>query len=122
MKLSDVKGERSFTILKDAVPYIAKLAKNKYFKKIFDKNGIPENTDEQQEFMLKRITDNVPDLIVNAKDDIAAYLALLEGVPTEDFVKNASGEKVIGGVLEMFTDEYFRTFFIQSFRQSSEKG
>lgn len=112
MKISDVKGERSFTISKDVMPYIVKFSKNKYFKTVFDVGGLPEDPKERGEIIAAKIADNLPDLISSCKDDLVGYFALLENITPKEYLETVTVEKVFDGILDMFRDEHFKTFFI----------
>lgn len=112
MKISDVNGERSFTISKDVMPYIVKFSKNKYFKTVFDVSGLPEDPKERGEIIAAKIADNLPDLISSCKDDLVGYFALLENITPKEYLETVTVQKVYDGILDMFHDEYFKTFFI----------
>lgn len=122
MKIKDITGERSFTILKDVVPYIEKFGKNEYFRKIFSMDGVPEDAEKQSEIVMQRITENLPDLISDAKDDLVSYFSLLEGVAPEEYLKNISMEKIMDGITDMFSDEHFRVFFTPFLKKPTAHG
>lgn len=122
MKIKDVTGERSFTILKDIVPYIEKFAENKSFQAIFSPDGLPEDKDELGEIMLERIYDNMPDLFSDARDDLVGYFALLENTTPKNYCKDISVEKITNGLVDMFSDEHFQTFFRPRLKKALAAG
>lgn len=123
MKIKDVKGERSFTILKDVIPYIEKFSENKNFQAIFNPDGLPEDKDELGEVMMERIFDNMPDLFATAKDSgLVGYFSLLEDTTPEDYCKDISVDKITSGLVDMFSDEHFRTFFRPRLKKAMAAG
>lgn len=122
MKIKDVTGDRSFTILKDVIPYIEKFAEKKSFQAIFDTSNLPEDKDEWAEIVGNRIVDELPDLIDDAKDDLVGYFALLEGVTPEEWLADVSFKKIEDGVTDMFSDGDFRSFFTPRLKKALGKG
>lgn len=122
MKIKDITGERSFTILKDVIPYIERFGKNEYFRKIFNTDSLPEDAEKQTEVIVQRITDNLPDLISDAKDDLVAYFSLLENVTPKEYLENISAGEIMDGIVDMFSDEHFRTFFTPYLKKPTARG
>ncbi len=121
MKIKDVSGERSFTIFKDVMPYITKFSKNRYFRSIFSKEGLPDDVKKQGEILTQRLAEYLPDLIQNSKDDLVAYFSFLEGITPEEYLKDVSAGKIFDGITDMFCDESFRTFFTPLLNEPLEK-
>lgn len=122
MKIKDVTGERSFTILKDVIPFIEKFAENKSFQAIFNGDGLPEDKEEQLNVVVDRITENMPDLISDARDDLVGYFSLLEDTTPEKYRKDISVDKIMTGITDMFSDEHFRTFFGPRLKKARKRG
>lgn len=122
MKIKDVTGERSFTILKDVIPFIEKFAKNKSFQAIFNEDGLPEDKDERLNVVIERITGNMPDLIADTRDDLVGYFSLLEDTPPEKYLENIDAGKILNGITDMFSDEHFRTFFVPRLKKALSAG
>lgn len=122
MKIKDVTGERSFTILKDVIPYIEKFAENKSFQKIFDMEGLPEDSAELGEIMTERIFENMPDLFSDARVDLVGYFSLLEGITPEKYMEDISVNKITDGLVDMFADSHFRTFFKPRLKKALAAG
>lgn len=117
MKISDVKGERSFTISKEVLPYIVKFSENEHFKKVFDtsdlpKGDLPEDKVKRGEAVMAKIADNLPDIIDSCRDNLVRYFALLEDVVPEKYMEDITVGKIYNGITDMFNDDVFRTFFI----------
>lgn len=122
MKIKDVKGERGFTILKDAIPYIEKFGESELFRKIFSTDDLPEDKEKQIEIVSQRIIDNLPALIAGEKDNLTAYFALLKGVSTEEYLEEVDAGEIMGCVSDMFSDVYFRTFFTPYLKKPMVRG
>lgn len=122
MKIKDVTGERSFTILKDVIPFIEKFAENKSFQAIFNSDGLPEDKDEQLNVVVDRVTQNLPDLIADCGDDLVGYFSLLEDTTPEKYREDINVNKIMTGVSEMFSDEHFRTFFGLRLKKALGRG
>lgn len=122
MKIKDVTGERSFTILKDVIPYIEQFGKSELFRKIFSTDDLPEDKEKQVETVSQRIMDNLPDLIAEEKDNLVAYFALLDGVSTEEYLKEVNAGKIVDGMVDMFSDGHFRTFFTPFLKKPTAQG
>lgn len=122
MKIKDITGERSFTILKDVIPYIEKFAENKNFQAIFNPDGLPEDKDELSEVVMERVFDNMPDLFSSAKDELVGYFSLLEDVAPEEYFKDISVDKITNGLVDMFSDEHFRAFFVPRLKKAMAAG
>lgn len=122
MRIKDITGERSFTILKDVVPYIERFGKNEYFRKIFSKDGMPTDPEKQTDVVVQRIAENLPNLISDSKNDLVAYFSLLEDVSPEEYLKNISMEKIMDGIMDMFSDEHFRVFFTPFLKKPTARG
>lgn len=123
MKISDVKGERSYTILKDVVPYINEFSKNEYFKAIFNVDDLPKDDKERRTAIASKIIDNLPDLISSCKDGLTGYFALLEGITPEEYAAGVTAQKVFDGIIDMFNDDHFKIFFTRFLKSSmTDKG
>lgn len=120
MKIKDVKGERSFTILKDLIPHVERLGSNKPLCDIYNTDGLPDDDRERAEIIAERIASAMPDLISGAKDDLVGYLSTLEGVTPEEYEKDISAGKLIGGVMDMLADSYFRAFFTRFLKRLAQ--
>lgn len=122
MKIKDVTGERSFTILKDVIPYVEKFSKNKYFQNIFNPDGLPKEKDELAEVVMERIFDNMPGLFADSRDDLVGYFSLLEDITPEEYAKDISVGKITSGLVDMFSDEHFRTFLSPRLKKALSAG
>lgn len=122
MKLSDISDESRFGVLDEAAAIIERLGQNEDFKNMMFKDDIDTKLDKQSaaRLMNKRVYANMPKLMRSAKKDIAAYLALVEGVSEEEYSKDLTLGKLFNGVVEMMNDPVFLNFFYLSQTQCAE--
>jgi electron transfer flavoprotein alpha subunit len=109
MKLSEVKGERTFEVIADLVEPIANLAEDKAVMAFFEKKQCPKGK-TAREFTIERIRKALPALMRDHKDDIVLILSTIEGVTTEEYTSNLNMAKLMGDVYSLVTDEEFLSF------------
>lgn len=110
MKLSDVKGERTFDVIAEIIEPIANIAQDKAAKELFEKRVCPEGVDPR-DFMAARIKKAAPGLLKSHKKDIIKIAAAIEGVTDEEYTETLTLGSLLKDLIEMFTDEELLTFY-----------
>lgn len=109
MKLSDVKGERTFEVVADLIEPIANLAQDKAVMALFERKNCPKGK-TPQEFMLERVKKAVPALMRDHKSDLVLVLSTIEGTSAEEYAESLNLAKLLGDVYDLMTDEEFLSF------------
>jgi len=118
MKISQIKGERSFDVVADLIDPIANIALDSVAGEIFTRKPLPDGM-SVREFVISRIRTSVPSLLKNHKDDLITILTTIGDVPREEYTKNLTPDKLFTDFAELLTDEVFTAFFTSA--QSKEK-
>lgn len=115
MKLCDIGADRYDEVMAAAPELIKNLAKNKEFSAMMFRGDInvndPETAKTAKQIMQKRVSEHLPKLMVNAKKELCAYFALLDGVSEEEFSEKMTIGTMISGITEMLNDAAFINFF-----------
>ena len=109
MKLSEIKGERTFDVIADCIDPVMNIAMDKKASAFFEQQECPKGQ-TPREFMLARAKRSIPHLLKNHKADLIAILATINGVTPADYEKNMTLASVIADVTEVLTDEEFSAF------------
>lgn len=110
MKLSEIQGDRVLDVIADLIEPVTSIATDDEAAKLFKRESCPEDMDPG-EFMLGRIREAAPKLMKGHKEDLIAILATLDGKPVEEYRNGMTMASVIGGFVELLTDEEFLAFF-----------
>lgn len=110
MRLSDVKGERTFDVIADIIDPIANIAEDKDAADLFTRQKLPDGMTANQ-FLLQRARKAVPALLKNHKADVIAILSTIEGVTTDEYCKELNLAKLFVDCVELITDQAFTAFF-----------
>ncbi len=110
MKLSDIKGERTFDVIAEIIDPIANIAEDEAVSELFSRQKLPEGMTPKK-FMLKRAKKAVPALLRGHKDDIIAILSSIADVSPDEYKGALSIAKLIHDCFELLTDETFLTLF-----------
>lgn len=119
MKLSDIKGERTFDVIADIIDPIANIAEDKAAVALFERKKLPKGMTAKQ-FMVSRIRESVPELLRNHKTDLIAILSTIEGITPDEYEKSLNLVKIVKDCTELLTDDAFTTLFISA--QTKEDG
>ena len=111
MKLSDVKGERTFDVIAAIIDPISNIASDKAAADLFIRKPLPEGV-EPRDFVLRRIEASVPVLLKEHKGDLIAILSAIEGVSVEEYTETLDLMKLAKDTIELLNDEAFKAFFI----------
>lgn len=111
MKLSDIKGERTFDVIAEIIEPIANIAADTEAADLFVRKKLPEGM-EAKEFVLQRVKASIPVLLKNHKGDLITILAAIEGVPAAEYAESLNLVKLTRDAVELLNDEAFKAFFI----------
>ncbi|MCD8208411.1 MAG: hypothetical protein LUD72_10775 [Bacteroidales bacterium] len=121
MKLSDVKGERTFDVLAEIFDDVAVIAKDKKVTKAFRKRPLPKGM-TRNEFGVQVALEATSAIVSGHKAEIERILAALAGVSVEEYVANIDGIKIVNDVVDLISDPELQTLFfsqVQSTETSS---
>lgn len=110
MKLSEIKGERTFDVIAAIIEPISNIAKSKEGKELFRKEKLPSGADKT-EFAAKRLKAALPPLLKAHKSDIISILAAIEGVSVEEYTKQLDLFKLTKDCTDLLTDKSFISLF-----------
>lgn len=110
MRLSDIKGERTFDVIADVIDPIANIAEDPNAAELFARKPLPEGLTPKQ-FLLKRARKSVPALLKGHKADVISILSTIEGTSPEEYAGFLNFPKLFKDTFELLTDEAFLTLF-----------
>lgn len=110
MKLSEIKGERVFDVLADIVEPVVSIAEDKNAAAIFQPQELPKGK-TPWEFFLSRIKVSLPSLVRDHKRELAAIMAAVNGVTTDEYMDSVTIPKLMSDLVELVTDQEFTSFF-----------
>ena len=113
MKLSDIKGERTFDVIADIIDPIANIAEDEEASSLFRKEKLP-NGMTKKAFLLRRAREAVPALLKGHKSDIISILSAIEGTTKEEYTASLNLVKLTKDAIELISDEAFMTLFISA--------
>ncbi len=113
MRLSDVRGERTFDVIADVIGPIANIASDKEAAELFSKKKPPEGVSPRA-FLLERLKRAVPTLLRGHKSDVLDIMAAVVGVPRSEYAEGLDLVKLLRDCVELVTDEAFVTLFISA--------
>ena len=103
MKLSDIKGERTFDVIADLIEPIANIAEDKAAMGLFDRKKPDGMTPE--EFAISKAKKGAPALIRDHKNDLISIFSTIKGVSEEEYVEGLSLGSLLKDLYELMTDE-----------------
>lgn len=113
MRLSDVRGERTFDVIAEVIEPIANIASDKEATEFFTRKKVPEGVSVEA-FVVKRIKKSLPVLLKNHKEDLIAILSAIEGVSADEYKGALNLVKLVKDTTELLNDEAFKAFFISA--------
>ncbi len=113
MKLSNIKGERTFEVIVSIIDPIANLATDAEVSKLFRREKLPEGL-TVKEFAVQRIKNGAPLILGAHRTDIIAILSAIEGISPEEYTEGLTFAKLISDFVELVTDETFTQLFISA--------
>lgn len=109
MRLSDVKGERTFEVIAAIIDPIANIAEDGEVADAFTAKELPKGMEPRQ-FMLQRIRTAVPAIVGRHRDDVVAILAAVAGVEPSKYLEQTTIASLFSDVYDLVTDEALLAF------------
>ena len=109
MKLSEIKGERCLDVIADLIEPIANIAADPEASRLFKPEKAPERM-TPSEFAVAKARECAPALLKGHRGDVIAILAALEGVSPEEYAEGLDMLKLVGGLVELLSDEALLAF------------
>lgn len=113
MRLSDVRGARTFDVIAECIDPISNIAADKEAVEFFARKKLPEGM-TAAEFVVRRIKRSLPILLKNHKQDLIAVFSAIEGISAEEYEKGLTLVKLVQDTTELLNDEAFKAFFISA--------
>ena len=110
MKLSDIKGERTFDVIADIIDPIVTIASDEEAARLFHRDPCPEGM-EPWKFFLQKVKESLPTLIKTHRKELVAILSTIKGVSAEEYVKDLTFASLFSDLTELVTDAEFVSFF-----------
>ena len=110
MRLSDIKGERTFDVIAEIIEPVANIAADKTATELFAKKVCPEGV-TPHEFAAGRLKKAAPVLLKEHKRDLMHIMAAIEGVPVEEYEANLNLVKLMNDAVELLNDDAFKALF-----------
>lgn len=110
MRLSDIKGERTFDVIADVIDPIANIAEDPNAAELFARKPLPVGMTPKQ-FLLQRARKSAPALLKGHKADVIAILSAIDGTSPEQYAGLLGFPKLFKDTFELLTDEAFLTLF-----------
>lgn len=103
MKLSEIKGERTFDVIADLIDPIAKIAADKSVAELFRREQLPKG-ESARAYAMKRIRASAPALLKNHKRELIEIMAVLEGKSASEYSATLTIPKLLSDVFSMLSD------------------
>lgn len=110
MKLSEIKGARTFDVIANIIEPIANIADDKKLAGLFKKENVPQGVDPRP-IVIKRLKNHAPHLLKSHKADLMAIMAAIEGVNIVEYESELTLAKLTKDCTDIFTDEAFIALF-----------
>ena len=103
MRLSDVKGERTFEVVADIIEPVYRIAQDEAAVEMLSPKPCPEGEDPKH-FMARRLVAGVPALLRSHKGDLVAIMAAIEGEDVEEYAASLDLAKLATSLAELVSD------------------
>ena len=103
MRLSDVKGERTFEVIADIIEPVYRIAQDEAAVEMLSPKPCPEGEDPKK-FMARRLVAGVPALLRSHKGDLVAIMAAIEGEDAEEYAASLDLAKLVVSLTELVSD------------------
>lgn len=103
MRLSDVKGERTFEVVADIIEPVYRIAQDEAAAEMLSPKPCPEGEDPKK-FMARRLVAGVPALLRSHKGDLVAIMAAIEGEGAEEYAASLDLAKLVVSLTELVSD------------------
>lgn len=109
MRLSDVKGERTFEVIAEIVDPIGSIAEDEAVAEFFKREPVPKGKTAGQVFVGK-VRKALPIILREHRDDIVRIFAAIDGTPPAEYLERTDLKSLANDVFELITDEEFLAF------------
>lgn len=113
LKLSEIKGEKSFDILAEIIEPTTNIAADKKSAALFGPRPLPEGM-TVQEYVIQRVKEAVPPLMKSHKKDLIAIFATLSEMTEEEYKDQMTLDGVMLDLGALISDPIFNAFFTMS--------
>lgn len=103
MRLSDVKGERTFEVVADIIEPVYRIAQDEAAVEMLSPKPCPDGEDPKH-FMARRLVAGVPALLRSHKGDLVAIMAAIEGEDAEEYAESLDLAKLVVSLTELVSD------------------
>lgn len=119
MRLSDVKGERTFEVVADIIEPVYRIAQDEAAVEMLSPKPCPEGEDPKK-FMARRLVAGVPALLRSHKGDLVAIMAAIEGEDAEEYAASLDLAKLVASLAELVSDPALMDFLANAAGGSGE--
>ena len=109
VKLSDIRGERTIDVVADLIVPVSRIAKDPNAKAAFASKKTPKGM-SAQDFFLERMSEILPTLLKDHKEDFIEIMATLEGVTPAEYAESLNLGKLFSDIISLLTDDAFTDF------------
>ena len=109
MRLSDVKGERTFEVIAEIIEPIANIVEDEEVAEHFKREALPDGKTAGQAFF-EKARKALPIILRRHRDDVVAVLAAIDGCTPEEYMGKTDLKSLFKDVTELLTDEEFLSF------------
>ena len=119
MRLSDVKGERTFEVIADIIEPVYRIAQDEAAVEMLSPKPCPEGEDPKR-FMARRLVAGVPALLRSHKGDLVAIMAAIEGEDAEEYAASLDLAKLAASLAELVSDPALMGFLASAAAPAGE--
>lgn len=119
MRLSDVKGERTFEVVADIIEPVYRIAQDEAAVEMLSPKPCPDGEDPKH-FMARRLVAGVPALLRSHKGDLVAIMAAIEGEDAEEYAASLDLAKLVVSLTELVSDPALMGFLASAAGGSGE--
>lgn len=119
MRLSDVKGERTFEVVADIIEPVYRIAQDEAAVEMLSPKPCPDGEDPKK-FMARRLVAGVPALLRSHKGDLVAIMAAIEGEDAEEYAASLDLAKLVASLSELVSDPALMGFLASAAGGSGE--
>lgn len=110
MRLSEIKGERTFDVIAAIIEPCCNIAQDEVVADLFDRSRKRPEGMSAKDFALERVKASVPGLMRSHKDDLVAILAAIEGTDPDEYMREVTVPSIVKAVYEILTDDDLLAF------------
>ena len=119
MRLSDVKGERTFEVVADIIEPVYRIAQDEAAVEMLSPKPCPDGEDPKH-FMARRLVAGVPVLLRSHKGDLVEIMAAIEGEDAEEYAASLDLAKLATSLAELVSDPALMGFLASAAGGSGE--